>query len=91
MSLLKRFWFKFLLEDISKYPGGIGYGCGVTALNYDDAVNLLKAKVFIDIGMPEIDMIIENININDLDQGHVVVNMNPPNRRGVWFPMGFDQ
>jgi hypothetical protein len=25
--------------------------------------------------------------VRDLDQGHVIPNMGPPNLRGVWFPM----
>jgi hypothetical protein len=87
---MKRFWFEFEMDDISKYPGGIGYGCGVRAIDYDDAINILKQKVFKTIPIPRIRKQIEDVNINDLDQGHVVVNMDPPNYRGVWFPRGYN-
>jgi hypothetical protein len=28
--------------------------------------------------------------VRDLDQGHVIPNMAPPNWRGIWYPKGFD-
>jgi hypothetical protein len=28
--------------------------------------------------------------VRDLDQGHVIPNMAPPNWRGIWYPTGFD-
>jgi hypothetical protein len=39
--------------------------------------------------MPLIKACIENINIQNLDQGHVIPNMWVPNFRGVWYPLGF--
>jgi len=90
-NLLTRFWFEFEIEDISKLPGGVGYGCGVSAFDYDDAINILQEKVFKNVEIPKIIRFIENVNINELDQTHVVVNMNPPIYRGVWFPLGYNQ
>jgi len=87
---MKRFWFEFEFDDVTDYPFGVGYGCGVTAIDYDDAINLLKQKVFKAIPIPKIRKQIENVNVNDLDQGHVVLNMNPPNYRGIWFPRGYN-
>ena len=40
--------------------------------------------------MPIIKRMIENVDIRELDQGHVVPNMKPPNWRGVWFPLGYN-
>ena len=88
--LYKRFWFEFELSSAFIYPAGIGFGCGVTALNYEDAVTLLDEKVFCKVSRPPIKRVIENVDIRDLDQGHVIPNMNPPNWRGVWFPLGYD-
>jgi hypothetical protein len=34
--------------------------------------------------------VIENVAIEDLDQGHVVPNMKPHILWGVWYPMGYD-
>ena len=46
MSLYKRFWFEFDLKMGSDYPMSIGYGCGVTAFDYQDAINIIKDKVY---------------------------------------------
>ncbi len=32
---------------------------------------------------------IEDVDVRTLDQGHVIPNMLPPDRRGVWYPMGY--
>jgi hypothetical protein len=39
--------------------------------------------------MPKVKKCIENIDIRDLDQNHVVLNMNPPVYRGIWYAIGF--
>ncbi len=85
-----RFWFEFEIETAFKYPPGIGIGCGVTALAYDDALKIMDEKIFFSIKRPPIKKTIENVDIRELDQGHVVPNMKPPNYRGVWFPLGYD-
>lgn len=86
---MKRFWFEFELDnfDLSNYPFTLGLGCGVTAFNYDDAISILKKRVFISTPIPDIKKFIENVNVNDLDQGHVIPNMRSPHERGIWFPM----
>ena len=74
---LKRFW----------YESKRNIGVGITAYSRDDADQILKAAIErhqLDI---EVVNVIEDININELDEGHVRPNMNPPNFRGVWFPM----
>jgi hypothetical protein len=30
------------------------------------------------------------LTVRDLDQGHVIPEMAPPNWRGIWYPKGFD-
>jgi hypothetical protein len=35
----------------------------------------------------ELVRIIVDVDVRDLDQGHVIPNMGPPNLRGVWYPM----
>jgi hypothetical protein len=73
-SLLKRFWFK-----IEK-----GHGIGVTAYTIDDAIALIaKESLLINTQIVEI---IEDVDIQSLDQNHVIPNMGPPNFRGIWFP-----
>jgi hypothetical protein len=86
-KLLTRYWFEF------EYDGKWGlstYRCGVTAFTYDDAINIMRKSVFQDNEMPVIKKCIENVDIRDLDQNHVVLNMRPPSIRGVWYPMRYD-
>ena len=83
--MLKRYWFRFesLPYDV------LNLGCGVTALDLEDAKSLLGQSVFKDRNWPQIVEVIENVDISTLDQGHVVPNMEPPVWRGVWFPKGY--
>jgi hypothetical protein len=89
-QLYKRFWFEFAIDSAFNFPPGIGYGCGVTAIDLDDAIKIMKRKILADIRMPTISRIVEDVNIRTLDQGHVIPNMHPPVYRGIWFPMGYD-
>jgi hypothetical protein len=89
-SLYIRFWIEFELENNRTYPPGIGIGCGVSAIDYQDAVEILKRKMFKETEMPKIKRHVPNVDIRELDQGHVIPNMNPPNYRGIWFPLGND-
>lgn len=86
-SSLKRFWFEFDIKNAFGLPPGIGIGCGITAIDYADALEILNAKVFKYQGMPPIKKQIENVDIRDLDQGHVIPNMSVLTERGVWFPL----
>jgi len=86
MSTLKRFWFTFAPMA---HPTAINLGCGVTAINQQDALAILKQTVFRGRNMPQIREVIENIDISALDQRHVIPNMGPPHVRGVWFPLGY--
>src|SRR5690606_1150498 len=45
-QLLKRFWIEF--DDTASLPIGVGYGCGVTAFDLDEALVMLREQVFID-------------------------------------------
>jgi len=67
---------------------GMQMGCGVTAVNYEDALNILKEKVFIDGSFPDIKKVTENVDVSALDADHVRSNMMPPNARGIWYPIG---
>ena len=88
MTHLIRYWFEFKKTE-NTFLSGAGIGCGVTAYNYSDALQILTTKLFKDVMMPEITNCIENIDIKTLDQGHVIPNMWTPSERGIWFPLGF--
>ena len=75
--LLKRYWFE--VEN--------SLGFGVTAYSLEDAEHLLAEAIYSRRAQPlRIVKIVEGVDIRDLDQGHVIPNMGPPNFRGVWFP-----
>ena len=86
--MMKRFWFEFKFDNMFTIPPGLSLGCGVTALNLDDARNIIKDKIFHGSEIPEIKTQIENIDVSTLDPGHILPNMLPPDKRGVWFPIG---
>jgi len=74
--LLHRYWFKTR----------VGYGLGVTAYSIEDARHLID-EVVGPLGLDrEVLDIIVDVDVRELDQGHVIPNMGPPNFRGVWFP-----
>ena len=60
---------------------------GVTAYSLNDALALLHASAAYTLpGPPVIVQAWPNLDVSSLDAGHVLPNMLPPNRRGVWFP-----
>lgn len=86
----KRFWFEFEILSSFGYPPGIGIGCGITAFDYTDAINIMDQKIFTGMKRPPFKKVIENVDIRTLDQGHVIPNMNPPVDRDIWFPIGYE-
>ena len=57
---MKRFWFEFIF-DKEKIPSGMGMGCGVTAFDYGDAIDLISSKIFKDKALPKIKKVIEGV------------------------------
>jgi hypothetical protein len=86
---LHRYWFDFDLQA-GEGPIGTAAGCGVTAYDREDAQHLLRERVFRG-ELPPVERVVEDIDVSTLDPGHVLPNMSAPNRRGVWFPMGYDR
>ena len=75
-KLLTRFWFN--TEN--------GLGIGVTAYSVNDAIDLIKAESLAMIYEPKFDSYVENIDMRELDQNHVIPNMGICVNRGVWYP-----
>lgn len=63
-------------------------GYGVTAHNREDALKLLANRVF-GGALPQIESVLENVDVSTLDEGHIRPNIAPPAFRGVWFPREF--
>jgi hypothetical protein len=75
-SSLRRFWFPI--------PGHLGIG--VTASTRAEA-EVLAAGAAAQLCWPFVASgAVEDVDVRELDQNHVVPNMAPPNWRGVWFP-----
>ena len=87
MKRLHRFWFEFEKQPWLK---ALNLGCGVTAYDYDDALQLLREKVFVDNDLPKILSCAIDVDVTSLDPGHVLPNVGLVIRRGVWFPLGYD-
>jgi hypothetical protein len=87
---LKRYWVKFDMKIEDPHPPGILIGCGITAYSCDDMWSLLRTKVFKNESIPTIKECVEDIDTSLLDRNHVLPNMSDPNKRGIWFPLGYD-
>ncbi len=87
---MRRYWFEFEItdNDLRQYAtySGLGWGCGVTAVDYDDALRVLTESIFHADPMPKIRHYVEDVDISTLDKSHVLPNMGVPTWRGVWFP-----
>ena len=89
--MLTRYWITFKERGELPFFGGVfGFGVGVTAHNIEDAKCLMKEQIFKKYDLPEIENIVENIEYDALDDGHVKPNMGTIVNRGIWFPKGFE-
>lgn len=86
---LRRYWIEFDLTEVGTCPLGIETGCGITAYNHDDMLHILRTALFPCTFLPAIMTCIENVDTSTLDAKHVIPNMHPPVKRGIWFPQGF--
>lgn len=88
--MLIRYWIEF---DDLEFPSVLGFGCGVTAYNLDDALKVMRAELA-SIGilqqfnnrLPDIKNIVANVDISDLEENHVRPNIGNFFKRGVWWP-----
>ena len=87
---LRRFWLEFEGQLGDGFPAGVLLGCGVTARDYEDALDLVRVHVFEGDQLPPIKKVIEGVDISTLDKNHVVPNMSVPTTRGIWFPLGYE-
>lgn len=87
---LHRYWIEFAISpgELGMFPSyaGLSWGCGVTAYNYDDAMKLLRERIFKSDPVPEVVRVLEDVDIEHVDEGHVRPNMGAPSNRGIWFP-----
>ena len=87
----RRYWFEFEYDpDDHNFPVRLRHGCGVTAEDYDDAVAIVRERVFDGQPLPPITNMVEDVDIATLDGNYVLPNMGLPLIRGVWFPVGYN-
>lgn len=51
---LNRYWIEFEAELDGSYPMGTRAGCGVTALSYNEALDLIRERIFRGSQLPPI-------------------------------------
>lgn len=91
--MLHRYWIKFEVTDEATckrvHAHGVLMGCGVTWFTVEDALHLVRERMFRGAALPPVAELIEDVDLSTLDRNHVLPNALPPVWRGVWFPMGF--
>jgi hypothetical protein len=58
---------------------------------YDDAIGLLRERIFGASGLPPIVEAIEDVDLSLLEQNHVLPNLGDIAARGIWFPQGYER
>ncbi len=87
VSMLRRYWFEFDPSN-QELPLDLGYGCGVTAYDLEDALKIIQSRIFGNRSLPQLSSTVEDVDVSALDEGHVRPNMASPLQRGIWFPQG---
>lgn len=75
-KLLTRYWF----------PATQGLGIGVTAYSLPQAREMAMSALSSLPSGAQLGVPIADVDVSDLDQGHVIPNMRPCNFEGVWYP-----
>ena len=81
-SEVKRFWITFERETF----GPLALGCGVTALNIEDALSLIREEYPRCADGLRVKTVTEEVDVSTLHAGHVLPNMGNIFRRGIWWP-----
>ncbi|MDC8015560.1 hypothetical protein [Tahibacter soli] len=84
--MLTRYWIRFR-EPIP--IDALRLGCGVTARSADDAMSLLREKVFRGVAFTVADMEAD-IDVSRIEDLRIRPNMGVVVWRGIWFPLGYD-
>ena len=77
-GLLERYWVRVENAQFSEF--------GITAYSERDLRNIINAKIGTETKILEIR---EIESIDDLEQNHVIPNIDEFVTRGIWYPIGF--
>lgn len=80
-TLLFRYWIK-----TTEFGNQFGYGIGVTAYSQEDAQFILSQKINKKLKIESFTVI---NSLEDLEQNHVLSNMEEFIHRGIWYPKGY--
>ena len=86
----RKYWFDFDLSLSDRHAIGTLMGTGVTASSKEEALELVRKRVFRSQRMPSVVKCIEDVDISQLDPNHVLPNIGDDLLRGIWFPLGYD-
>jgi hypothetical protein len=87
MASLVRYWFEF--DSTASSAARVTPRWGVTAWTVEDARGLILGTTHFGRALPPVTQLIEDVDVSTLDQNNVLRNVDAPNERGVWYPMGF--
>ena len=93
MSQLTRYWITFDHPPRDESEGVVvgdwtrQVGFGVTAVDLDDAMGILRSDWFDRYGLdvPPTQAVVEDVDVSSLPE-LLRPHMAPPNWRGMWFP-----
>lgn len=85
---LHRYWFRWQPDEQAGIDPRVGgeLGCGVTAVDVEDARSLIRSIALRGQDLPPVAEIIEDAEVGTLDADQVAASMANPDKRGVWFP-----
>jgi len=83
---MKLYWIKLDIEFGNPGSTGLLMGIGVTAIDENDAIGLIKKNFFNNSSIPHVSEIKIVESLDDLDKYHILPNIGNPFLRGVWFP-----
>ena len=83
-KILRKYWITF--KNPPTYSP-LQIGCGVTAFSSNDAEGILSKHL--SNYQLQVEEIVEDVDVRDLDQDHVIPNMSDCTVRGIWFPAGY--
>jgi len=88
---MHRYWIEFGIGLEHEFGSLLLPGVGVTAMNRDDALQLIRRDVTRGHELPAVSNVVRDVDVSTLDRGHVLPAVGDPSRRGVWFPRAFQR
>lgn len=79
----RRYWLQVLNAPAYSF---LRMGCGVTAIDQNDALALARRALASILPDPVFGTLSEDIDVRTLDPHHILPNMGDCSTRGVWFP-----